>query len=125
MGDQFQFVRNDIIEKLSAGIERTGEKFRGKYNREIGSMIRLGKAGVNLSTVCKNTLAGLNRDSLIINGFSRVPLWYNDHAKTVTFGAACGEFKYQENFKIKWIAGGQSSKTIEFAYKGKEETIGL
>ena len=57
--------------------------------------------------------------------FSSICLSYKDHAKILTFGAACGEFKYQEHFRIKLIEGGRSSKTTEFTYKGEEESISL
>ena len=57
--------------------------------------------------------------------YSSVDIMYNDNKKTLTFGMACGEFKYQENFKIKLIKSGERPKTIEFIYKGKEETLYL
>lgn len=57
--------------------------------------------------------------------YSTIPLHYHDQAKTLTFGTVRGEYKYQENMRIKWIACGQSLTTVEFTYKGKEETIGL
>lgn len=57
--------------------------------------------------------------------YSTIDLLYKDNEKTLTFGMACGEFKYQENFKIKFIKSGENPKTIEFIYKGKEETIKL
>ena len=57
--------------------------------------------------------------------YSSVDIMYNDNKKTLTFGIACGKFKYQENFKIKLIKSGERPKTIEFIYKGKEETLYL
>jgi alpha-D-xyloside xylohydrolase len=57
--------------------------------------------------------------------YSMIPLNYNDQAKTLIFGTACGEYKYQEHFKIKLIENGQIRKTIEFVYKGTEDTISL
>lgn len=55
--------------------------------------------------------------------YSTIDLLYRDNEKTLTFGMACGEFKYQENFKIKFIKSGENPKTVEFIYKGIEETI--
>ncbi|RCX11155.1 alpha-D-xyloside xylohydrolase [Anaerobacterium chartisolvens] len=55
--------------------------------------------------------------------FSAIKLTYRDNEKTLTFGKACGGFRYQENFKIKLIGGGEVSKTIEFVYKGEEEAV--
>ena len=57
--------------------------------------------------------------------FSTIELRYCDNEKTLTVGNACGRFKYQENFKIKLIRSLEIPKTIEFVYKGKEETINL
>ncbi len=57
--------------------------------------------------------------------FSSIHLSYNDHLRALTFGAACGQFKYQECFKIKLIEKGHKADTIEFKYKGKEQTIAL
>ena len=57
--------------------------------------------------------------------FSTIRLSYRDHAKTLTFGAACGEFRYQEHFKITLAERGQNLKTIEFQYKGREEILSL
>ncbi len=57
--------------------------------------------------------------------FSAIALSYNDNEKTLTFDKACGEFRYQQNFKIKLIKNEEIPNTIEFIYKGKEETIKL
>jgi alpha-D-xyloside xylohydrolase len=57
--------------------------------------------------------------------FSTIDLVYKDNKKTLTFGMACGEFKYQENFKIKLIKSGENPKTMELTYTGKEETFYL
>jgi alpha-D-xyloside xylohydrolase len=57
--------------------------------------------------------------------FSSICLSYKDNAKTLTFGAACGEFRYQEHFEIRLIESGHSPKTTQFTYKGKEESVGL
>lgn len=52
-------------------------------------------------------------------------LSYNDHEKTLSFGQACGNYKYQENFIIKMIESNKISKMIDFIYKGEEDTIKL
>ena len=57
--------------------------------------------------------------------FSAINLSYKDDEKTLTFGKACGAFKYQQNFTVKLIKSGEIPKTIEFVYKGKEETINI
>lgn len=57
--------------------------------------------------------------------FSAVNLRYNDKEKTLTFGKVCGKFKYQQNYIIKLIKNGEIPKTIDFIYKGKEQTINL
>jgi alpha-D-xyloside xylohydrolase len=59
------------------------------------------------------------------DNFSTINLIYSDSEKTLTFGKACGAYKYQENFNIKLITGTQTIKTIQFVYKGKEEVISL
>ena len=57
--------------------------------------------------------------------YSTINLKYNDCAKTLTFGKASGNFKYQENFTIKLIENEQSFQTSRFVYKGEEETVFL
>lgn len=57
--------------------------------------------------------------------YSAIDLWYKDNEKTLTFGEACGAFKYQENFRIKLIKGGQIQEPIKFIYKGRKQTIEL
>lgn len=57
--------------------------------------------------------------------FSTINLHYKDYEKTLTFGKAYGEFKYQENFKIKLIINRGCTKSIDFFYKGEKETINL
>lgn len=57
--------------------------------------------------------------------YSAIDLSYNNNENTLTFGKACGEFKYQQIFKIKLIESEKSSNTVEFTYKGEEETINL
>ncbi len=57
--------------------------------------------------------------------FSSVHMSYNDNSRELTFGAACGKFKYQERFKIKLIEDGHEPITTEISYNGKEQTIAL
>jgi len=54
-----------------------------------------------------------------------IPLSYTDQDKALTFGTACGEYKYQEHFIIKLIENGQIRKILEFTYKGIKDTISL
>jgi len=56
--------------------------------------------------------------------FSAIPLRYDDSEKTLTFGKACGKYKYQENFRIRLIESGRE-KSIEVRYKGCEQAVRL
>ncbi len=57
--------------------------------------------------------------------FSIIHIKFCTHSKTLTFGQACGKFKYQEQFRIALIGSGERQKTVEFRYTGKEESIRL
>lgn len=57
--------------------------------------------------------------------FSDIKLSYKHNGKVLTFGAALGSFKYQENFKIRVIDNDRDSKVIYFKYKGEEESLSL
>ncbi|MBP7175075.1 MAG: DUF5110 domain-containing protein [Thermoclostridium sp.] len=56
--------------------------------------------------------------------FSEIPLRYQKHDRTFTFGKSAGSFRYQESFRIKLIGCGQP-KTIEVSYQGEEKNIKL
>lgn len=57
--------------------------------------------------------------------FAAINLNYKENEKTLTFGNVLGNFNYQENFKIRIIGDSESSRVLEFRYKGEEETISV
>jgi alpha-D-xyloside xylohydrolase len=57
--------------------------------------------------------------------YSAIHLRYNEQKSTLTFGEAEGQYKYQENFRVKVVKNNYNSDIVEFTYKGKNVTISL
>ena len=57
--------------------------------------------------------------------FSTIPLRYSNCSKTLVFGEPHGKYKHQEQFKITLIESERIFNTIEFLYKGNEESVDL